>query len=317
VNGVNSLELNLSSNLVAAGSTFRKFNIGSYNNGSEFFTGKVDEFFFVQGSLTDNDILKIQSAKYTHSKGLSPNAQGWEWWVKSTAGITRPLESSPIVDMQINELFFDLSAQETTNLISRKLFSKNQSGLAKPSRGQTLTLTTDQLDALLLLSHGLGVVPELSFKVSDGTDYEGQDWGSVFKVDASQIKIAGSSLVTLFGTGVDVILTYSSGVPVSFVPNRFWNVRRLSALSAVSANDRVIADVSGGGFTLTLPPSPSIGDEIQLLDGKGAFDLTDFVTFDRNTNPLRGGTDNFDCTQPNKLYRAIFVDETYGWDIIY
>ena len=293
------------------------FNIGATNNTAQFFNGSIDEVFFARYVMSDNDILKTQSAKYTHNKGLAPNAQGWEWWEKTTAGMSRPLESNPIVDMQLNELFFDLSSREPTNLIARKLFTKNQSGLAKSNKGDTLYITTDQLDALLPLPHGLGVVPELTFKVHNGTDYEGQEWGSVFVVNSAQIKIAGDSLVTLFGSGVNVILTYSAGIPVSFVPNRFWNVRQVSVTSNISTNDRVIADVTGGNITLYLPPNPSIGDECQLLHGDTPFSPTAYVSFDRNGNPIRGGTGGFDCTVPNKLYKAIYVGGTYGWDILY
>ena len=308
--------------LVISGSLYSHpspiFRIGvAYDGPVTYLDGKVDEFFFCKGAIDDNDIMRIQSAKYTHNKGLSSIAQGWEWWAKSANGNERPLEYSPISHIGLNEVFFDLSAQEPTNLIAAKLFNRNQTGVSKPNKGNTLTLTTDQLDAALPYSHELGVVPELSFKVHNGTDYEGQDWGSVFKVNSAQIKIAGDSLVTLFGSGVNVILTYSAGIPVSFVPNRFWNVRQVSVTSSISTNDRVIADVTGGNITLYLPPNPSIGDECQVLHGDTPFSPTAYVSFDSNGNPLRGGTGGFDCTVPNKLYKAIYVGGTYGWDILY
>jgi hypothetical protein len=315
IDGVKVAETVLSNNLYANAGTL-KFNIGAVNNSANYFNGQIDEVFFAKYAMSDNDIMKIQAAKYVHNKGVSSSSQDWKWWIKTATDAERPLEYTPVIAQTLNELFFDLSQEATTAYIARKLFNAGQSGLAKPAKGQTLTLTTDQLDAILPITHNCGAVPNLAFMVSDGTDYVAQDVGSMFKQDATQIKIAGDSLVTLFGTGVNVILSYSSGVPSVFVPNKFWNTVVASSAVALSVNDRLFAD-AGTAFIATLPANPSVGDECQVLDAKGTFSITKYVTVNPGSSNLRGGANTFDCNQPNKLYRAIYVDASYGWDILY
>jgi hypothetical protein len=316
VNGVKVGSLTLGGNLASRGAS-RSFKIGSFQDSpgtANSYNGKIDELMFGLYAFSDNDFMKLQAAKYTHNKGMASNAQDWKWWIKTATDAQRRLDYDPIISAELNELFFDLSQEATTAYISRKLFNAGQSGLAKPNRGQTLQLTTNQLDAILPITHNCGGVPCLDFKVSDGTDYIGQDYGSIFKVDATQIKIAGDSLVTLFGTGVSVIITYASGIPSTFVPNKFWNKVVASSAVGLAVNDRLFAD-GATPFTVTLPASPSVGDECQLIDAKGTFGLTKYVTLDPGASNLRGGANTFRCDIPNKLYKIIYVDATYGWDI--
>ena len=47
------------------------------------------------------------------------------------------------------------------------------------------------------------------------------------------------------------------------------------------AGDRILADTSGGAFTVTLPASPAVGDEIHILDSAASFDNNN-LTVGRN-----------------------------------
>jgi len=101
------------------------------------------------------------------------------------------------------------------------------------------------------------------------------------------------------------------------IPPLNVNLRILNASAQLSTWDLVMADVSIASFTATLPPNPSVGNEVQIIDAKGLFSLTRYVTLARNGQPIKGTANDFDCNQPNKRYRAVFVDATYGWDIHY
>lgn len=155
-------------------------------------------------------------------------------------------------------------------------------------KGQTFSLTAAQVDALLPLTHGLASIPELSLKVSDGTDYEYHDEGSYFKSDSTQIKSTGVTLESVLGAATPVIFTYSSGFPVVFVPNKFWVTKLIAASDAVNSNDELIVDSTLGALTLTLPLTPSLGDKIRVMDFGDTWSATDTVTLDGNGKNING-----------------------------
>ena len=54
-----------------------------------------------------------------------------------------------------------------------------------------------------------------------------------------------------------------------------------------AASDKILADTSGGSFTITLPASPSTGDTIDIADSKGTF-YTNPLTVARNGKTIMG-----------------------------
>jgi hypothetical protein len=75
VNGVSANTLQLPSGLYQASSN-RDFRIASGIT-SLYLQCKIDEFFFCRTALTDNDILKIQSAKLAHNLNVPAINQSW------------------------------------------------------------------------------------------------------------------------------------------------------------------------------------------------------------------------------------------------
>ena len=75
-------------------------------------------------------------------------------------------------------------------------------------KGQTLSVTTTQLDAQLPIVHNWGVVPDLTFKVYNGSAWEIYDPGNYFYCTTTTISNNGTTLVSNIGAGVPVILTY-------------------------------------------------------------------------------------------------------------
>jgi hypothetical protein len=71
---------------------------------------------------------------------------------------------------------------------------------------------------------------------------------------------------------------------------------------------RYVADTSGGGFTVTLPPSPTAGDWVEIIrDGAGV------VTVDRNGNNIAGAAANITHSTDN--YGAIYVYTSGNWKV--
>ena len=103
--------------LYSAGGT-RNFKLGS--DGTYFISGSIDEFFFCNGTaFTDNDIAKIYARKYSHGQNIAPVSQKWIFQGQS-GGQTRELLDN-IVDMQANDLYYDLSDEVSTTQVSLRL----------------------------------------------------------------------------------------------------------------------------------------------------------------------------------------------------
>jgi hypothetical protein len=76
------------------------------------------------------------------------------------------------------------------------------------------------------------------------------------------------------------------------------------------AGERIVADTSGGGFTITLPASPRDGDTVAFLDDTGSFG-TNALVVNPNGNTLNGDADSYSL-DINKMYVEIhFFDG--GW----
>lgn len=81
----------------------------------------------------------------------------------------------------------------------------------------------------------------------------------------------------------------------------------------LSNNTSVLADTSGGAFTLLLPSAPEIGDHIQFIDAKNSFP-TNNLTVGRNTKLINGLSEDLliDVSEIIDLY---YQNDTYGWKV--
>ena len=81
------------------------------------------------------------------------------------------------------------------------------------------------------------------------------------------------------------------------------------------AGDRILADTSGGAFTVTLPASPAVGDEIHILDSAASFDNNN-LTVARNSKKIQGLTADLTLTTENTGIGLVFMSDTYGWRVL-
>jgi hypothetical protein len=88
---------------------------------------------------------------------------------------------------------------------------------------------------------------------------------------------------------------------------------------SISANTTLVAKkryfvTSASALTLTLPASPALNDEIQILDASGNASTYN-ITVSRNGNKINGGTGNLIIDNNGGWYTLLYTGSTYGWKV--
>ena len=91
-----------------------------------------------------------------------------------------------------------------------------------------------------------------------------------------------------------------------------WSVKTAN-YTAVNG-DRLVLDQSGGTFTVTLPASPSVGDEVYVMDGTGTM-ATVSVDIDNNGSVLMGASQPLTFNVSNVGFNLVYTGATNGWRI--
>src|SRR5210317_657379 len=81
--------------------------------------------------------------------------------------------------------------------------------------------------------------------------------------------------------------------------------------TAVAGNGYFI-DTTSATHTITLPGSPTLGDEISIIDYAGTFD-TNALTVGRNGNPIQGSAADLTVSTERAGFTLVYVDGTQGW----
>ncbi len=137
-----------------------------------------------------------------------------------------------------------------------------------------------------------------------GTDYSGD--GSALSGIVTSI-VAGTN-IALTGGPIGIVTINSSGGGGGSNP---WTRKTTAYTSAVG--DQLIADTSGGVYTITLPASPSEGDSIKIGDG-GDWE-TNNLTVARNGSNIEGSADDFILNLKGIIVEFVYEDSTDGWQV--
>ena len=201
-----------------------------------------------------------------------------------------------------------------TNLLILEQAIGGYSGLTvNNTLGNTLTFTNGALsngkDQVIKLTGTLAanvnvVVPdsiEKTYIIHDGCDHAG--YTLTFKTSS--------------GTGVDLCeghkyVLYSDGTNIEKASEeRVW--RAITAAETVQTGAQILANTNGGAFTITLPASPSAGDEVSFIDQGYDFN-TNALTVGRNgSNIANSAADLVVNTQGAGFSLVYSGDATTGW----
>ena len=122
---------------------------------------------------------------------------------------------------------------------------------------------------------------------------------------------------TATGTGVQIAegnkyVLYSDGTNVEKISEQ-RNWRAVSAAETVQEGAAILANTNSAAFTLTLPPSPSTGAEVHIIDQGYDFN-TNALTVGRNgSNIANSAADLTINTQGAGLTLVYSGDATTGW----
>ena len=164
-------------------------------------------------------------------------------------------------------------------------------------------------DAIAIASNGVvtfsqaPVFPDGSIAIADLDIDGGTDIGAdlvdadLFIVDdgagGTNRKVAASRIKTYIGGGTQ------------------WQSVKTSNYTA-SAGEGVFMNTTSSALTLTLPASPSIGDEVTFVDYAGTFD-TNNLTIARNSSKIHGATEDLTVAVERAANTLVFTDSTQGW----
>jgi len=91
-----------------------------------------------------------------------------------------------------------------------------------------------------------------------------------------------------------------------------WMIKT-SAYNQVN-RDQLLANTSGGAFTITLEPSPNAGDTVMFCDYAGTWP-TNNLTIAANGNKIQSDADNLICNVTS-TFTLVYTNSTIGWEVL-
>jgi hypothetical protein len=153
----------------------------------------------------------------------------------------------------------------------------------------------------------IGTSKELRLQDDSGSEYVGMK-ASNGTTDYTITWPAGVA------AGNDYVLKSTTGGVLSWGEvsgGTSWQAVITTGTTAVAGNG-YFCNTTGGAFTLTLPSSPTIGDEVSFVDYAGTFD-TNNLTIGRNSEKINGASADLTVATERAANTLVYTDGTQGW----
>jgi hypothetical protein len=116
---------------------------------------------------------------------------------------------------------------------------------------------------------------------------------------------ASSGVIAAATSGTDYV------APAGAFSGLSWQSVQTTGFTAVAFR-AYPCNTTSAAFTVTLPASPSAGDQITLTDYAGTF-TTNNLTINPNGGKINGSTSNYAVSQNRGSFQLVYVDSTQGW----
>jgi hypothetical protein len=251
------------------------------------------------------DLNNALSAIQTTNSGTSrpTGAVAGQLWLDTTTATSPTLKYYDGAD-DISLATID----HTANTVNWLDSTVSITGLSTTATGTVLTLSDSANTTTVNLI--IDNQKEIRFReaTANGTNYVSLSAPASLSADLT------FTLPSADGTNGQVLTTNGSGVlsfatPASGIA---WQSSvKTSGFTAV-AGEGYFCNTTSSAFTVTLPASPTAGQQIALVDYAGTFD-TNNLTVNPNSNKLEGGTINLILTGDREGVTLVYIDSTQGW----
>ena len=262
----------------------------------------IEKTFVVQNSTTGAYTVTF---KTTSGTGVT-----WAATDKGTKMVYS--DGTNVVDTAFTDLSSDYSPQLSANLDtnSNNIVVDTAHGILDESSNEQLIFSTTgaAVNHIQVQNAATSGTPSIS-AIGDDTNVG----ISIQPKGTGQVTLDALTFPAADGTADQVLTTNGSGV-LSFVDNTGgtdWQTVKTTGFTAV-AGEGYFINTTGGAFTMTLPASPTIGDEISFIDYAGTFD-TENLTIGRNSENIQGSAADLTVSVERAANTLVYTDGTQGW----
>ena len=123
----------------------------------------------------------------------------------------------------------------------------------------------------------------------------------------------GSSASVAIPTGGKALL-YSDGTDtkLSILQKGYNSISDSNAPYLAVAGDQLICSTNVNPFTVNLPATPSVGDEVTIIDGLASF-ATNNLTINPNGSNLNSAAANLVLSTSGQSLTLVYINTTRGW----
>jgi hypothetical protein len=252
-----------------------------------------------------SDLNNALSAVQTTNSGTSrpTGAVAGQLWLDTTTATSPTLKYYDGAD-DISLATID----HTANTVNWLDSTVSITGLSTTATGTVLTLSDTATTSTVNLI--IDNDKEIRFReaTANGTNYVSLSAPASLSADLT------FTLPATDGTAGQVLQTNGSGVlsfatPASGIA---WQSSVKTSGFTATAGEGYFCNTTSAGFTVTLPASPTAGQQVAVVDYAGTFD-TNAVIISPNGNKIEGATLNLQLSGEREGVLLVYIDATQGW----
>jgi len=124
---------------------------------------------------------------------------------------------------------------------------------------------------------------------------------------------AGSSTSVAVPVGSTLLLVSDgTDTTVGIMQKAYYAINDTFAPYLAVAGDQLICSTNTNPFTVNLPATPAVGDEVTIIDGLATF-ATNNLTINPNGSNLNSSTSNLVLTTSGQSITLVYINITRGW----
>tara|TARA_R110000868_G_scaffold375066_1_gene639527 strand:+ start:175 stop:906 length:732 start_codon:yes stop_codon:yes gene_type:complete len=121
---------------------------------------------------------------------------------------------------------------------------------------------------------------------------------------AASVKVPVGGKMVLYSDGTDTKL--------SILQKSYYAINDTFAPYPAVAGDQLICSTNNNPFTINLPATPSVGDEVTIIDGLATF-ATNNLTINPNGSNLNSAAANLVLSTSGQSITLVYINTTRGW----